>query len=203
MRRPSTAILLTAAAGLLLSGCIGFGTTRETRLYVLSSLTPADVEQGTRPEEGMALGVGPVTIPSYLNRPPLLWRTGPNELQRAEFAQWAEPLEDNVARVLGNNLGLLIPTDRISVFPFPAAAPIEKSVQVEITRFGLDADRSVALAARWRLIRANGRELIPMRKSFYRVETEGFGHAASVAAMSEALARMSRDIADAILGNAP
>ena len=37
-----------------------------------------------------------------------------------------------------------------------------------------------------------------MRKSFYRVESPGPGHAASVAAMSEALARLSRDIADAM-----
>ncbi len=188
-----------AAAALLLTGCIGFGTTRETRLYVLSSLTPADVEQGTRAEEGLALGVGPVTIPAYLNRPPLLWRTGANELQLAEFAQWAEPLQENVARVLGENLGLLIPTDRVSLFPFPAAAPVQVRVEVEIERFGRDPDRSISLAARWRLLRANGRELLPMRKSFYREEADGFGHAASVAAMSEALASLSRDIAAAIL----
>jgi uncharacterized lipoprotein YmbA len=188
---------LTAAGALALSGCIGFGTTRETRLYVLSSLTPADAP-GTRAEEGMAIGVGPVTIPGYLNRPPLMWRNGPNELQLAEFAQWAEPLQENVARVLGNNLGLLVPTDRVSLFPFPSFTPVETRVEVEITRFGLEPDRSVSLAARWRLVGANGRELLPRRKSFYRVESPGPGHAASVAAMSEALARLSRDIADAM-----
>ena len=73
---------------------------------------------------------------------------------------------------------------------------------MEIVRFGLDPDRSVILAARWRLLRANGRELLPMRKSFYRVEAQGFGHAASVAAMSEALARLSGDVAEAIQGSA-
>jgi len=202
MRRRSTAILLTAAVALAMAGCIGFGTNRETRLYVLSSLTPADVS-GTRAEEGRALGVGPVTIPGYLNRPPLLWRTGPNELQLAEFAQWAEPLERNVARVLADNLALLLQTDRVSLFPFPPSSAVETRVEVEITRFGREPDRSVSLAARWRLLRGNGRELLPMRKSFYQVESEGLGHAASVAAMSEALARLSRDVAEAIRSGAP
>lgn len=198
MGRQRMAIPLAAATALLATGCLGPGTTRETRLYVLSSLTPDDVEEGTRPEQGMALGVGPVAVPGYQNRPPLMWRTGPNELQLAEFAQWAEPLEQNVARVLGNNLGLLIPTDRVSVFPFERSVPIEIRVEVQITRFGAEANGGVSLAARWRLVGADGRELLPMRKSFYRVESQGSGHAATVAAMSQALANLSRDVAEAI-----
>jgi hypothetical protein len=41
-----------------------------------------------------------------------------NELQSDTFSQWAEPLETNFARVLAENLSVLLTTERVAVYPW-------------------------------------------------------------------------------------
>ncbi len=48
-------------------------------------------------------------------------RVGGNALRLAEFDQWAAPLGDNFTRVLAENLVMLIPTERVAIFPWAAA----------------------------------------------------------------------------------
>jgi len=49
-------------------------------------------------------GVGPVTLPPYLDRSQIVMSDRANELNLAEFDQWAESLQTNFTRVLGENL---------------------------------------------------------------------------------------------------
>src|SRR5262247_418372 len=93
---------------LMLSGCLG--STPPTQFYLVPSLTSPDAAPASAGRHDLTLGVGPVTVPPYLDRPHLVTRTSRAKLALADFDQWAGPLPDTIARVLAGNLSLLIPT---------------------------------------------------------------------------------------------
>ena len=186
-------LVTLAGMGLLALGCLGPGTQRSPQLYVLDAVVPATTSAKT----DLSVGVGPVSIPERLDRPQILTRSSPHEVEIAEFERWAEPLEKSFALVLAENLSRAIPTDRISVFPWNRTAPVELQVAVVVTRFEREPDGVVTLATRWRLIGSSGREVRPQQNSTYR-ESAGGSTRELVAAMSRAIGAFSQDIASAL-----
>ena len=194
------ALVLPLGAALV-AGCLGPGTTEPTRLFVMNSLVPSEVEaEGTKLESGIGLAVGPVDVPEYLDRPAIVGRVHPNELTITEFAQWAEPVERNTARVLANNLSLLVPTDRVSLFPWEANTEFDYQVVVSVKRFASEIEPVVLLVAHWKILDRAGSDVRTWRRSVYRESIVGTGHEDTVAAMSRALADLSRDVATEIRG---
>ena len=53
---------------------------------------------------GRGIGVGPVSLAAYLDRPNLVFREGSNRFAVAESHRWAGDLEDNISSVLAANL---------------------------------------------------------------------------------------------------
>jgi hypothetical protein len=150
------------------------------------------------PESGLQLGVGPIVLPERLNRPQIVTRVGAHEVFLSEFSQWAEPLQDSFTAVLSENLSRMVPTDRIVVYPWSARTKIDLKVEVEVIHFSGRPDEAVNLAARWRLARGDGSEILPLQLSSYNESIGAGGTEALVAAMSRALGNLSRDIASAI-----
>ena len=59
-----------------------------------------------------------VTMPGYLDRNQIVIRTGTDQVEISAFHRWAEPLEDGIARVLAEEIGARVPTERIVIFPW-------------------------------------------------------------------------------------
>lgn len=178
---------------MILGGCIR-GETDPTRFYVL---TPLSSSQGAfaAAEHSVAVGVGPVDFPPYLDRPQIVTRSMGNELHLGEFDKWAEPLRQNFARVLAENLSMLIPTDRTVVFPWERSTPIDYQVPVEVTRFEGGVDGKIALIARWSIIRRDGNTVLLTRKSLFSEPADPRDYEATVSAMSRTVADLSHEIA--------
>lgn len=181
------------AVGIFALGCLGPGTERPTRLYVLDAAVPAAASARI----DLSVGVGPISIPERLDRPQILTRSSEHEVEIAEFEHWAEPLEKSFALVLAEDLSRAIPTDRISVYPWSRTVPVELQVAVVVTRFERETDGIVTLAARWRLIGPGGREVRPQQSSTYR-ESAGASTGELVAAMSRTIGAFAQDIASAL-----
>jgi hypothetical protein len=145
----------------------------------------------------LSLGIGPVTIPAYLDRPQIVSRQGPEELSLAEFHYWSEPLKAGVPRVLADNLAVLLGTDRVSLFPWAKAPAGQVQIVVDMTRFEGVLGKEIALSARWRLLGSDGTELV-VRQAAITEATGGAGYDALVVAMSRALGTLSRDLAAAV-----
>jgi uncharacterized protein len=208
--RPLPAIALcTAILGLLVpAGC---ANTPPTRFYVLSAI---DEQPAATPGKGVAIGVGPVSLPQYLNRPQIVTRIGGNQMAMAEFDQWGGDLNDNFTRVLAANLSSLLKTDRVSLYPWKDEAPVDEQVAVDVVNFEQDAAGKSVLTAYWSILDPRKAQVKLMRRSTYRdggatvqaaSGTADPGQQGSprpydavAAAMSRNLAALSRDIADAI-----
>ncbi|MEE9549424.1 MAG: PqiC family protein [Candidatus Binatia bacterium] len=196
---------LTLGVSLIALG--GCAATQPTRFYVLSSLPRSETNQAESVKGGVAVGIRPVAFPKYLDRPQIVTRASRNQLDIAEFDQWAEPLKNNFGNVIAENLSILVPTNRIAVFPWTKSTPIDYQVSVEVTRFEASAGGDSLLTARWSIMGKNGKKLILRRKSKFNEPLAGGGEAggrqdfkATVSAMNRALESLSREIAEAIKG---
>jgi uncharacterized lipoprotein YmbA len=64
-----------------------------------------------------SISIGPVTLPATVDRPQMVVQTGPNQVWIDEFHRWASPLQNDIARVLVENIATLLGTPRASAFP--------------------------------------------------------------------------------------
>lgn len=177
--------------------------SKPVHLYVLSAL--AEKAQPTT-SAGVPLGVGPVTLPKYLDRPQIVGRIAANSLDQSEIEQWGGDLNDNIVRVLAANLGNLLATDRVSIYPWKGAAPIDYQVSMDVTRFEQDADGTVVLDVFWSIANPQKDSALVTRRTTYREPAASIAsggrlvYDAMIAAMNRELLALSRDIAAAMSG---
>lgn len=189
-----TPMVLTCA--LILGGC---AATKPSRFYLLTPLPQLGKGILTATAaQGLAIGIGPIELPSYLNRPQIVTRASQNELQLAEFNQWAEPLKETVTRVLAENLSVLLSTDDVAVFPWKQAIKVDYQATVEVTEFDLKANGEISLVARWRIFTDNGRTVLMTKRSSFSQNSTNQDFREMVSAMSRNLADLSEEIAQAI-----
>ena len=194
---PVPGTLLVLLALLTFGGC-SFGQGQTTRYYILTSLTPASTAAAPLRGRDLAVGVGPVQLPQYVNRPQIVTGRTSHELQQASFEQWAEPLRDNFVRVLAENLSVLLATDRVAVFPWKGPMPVAYQVIVEVTHFLGEVGGETSLVALWSIVGNNGRDVLVSQKSSFREPTGQDGYEAVAAALSRTVAALSREVATAI-----
>ena len=147
----------------------------------------------------MSIGVGPVRVADYLDRSEIVIRVASNEIQITESDQWAEPLRQNISRVLADNLSNLLCTRVVVLFPWNASAAIDYQVEVDVTRFDGRLGGNSTLEARWMAFRSGRpKKLVASRKVVFTEPADGRDYRALVASESRALEALSRDIAEAL-----
>jgi hypothetical protein len=181
---------------MFMAGC---ASTEPARFYLLHSIPDAETEKtAATSKNGITVGIGPVELPAYLDRPQIVTRISKNELNLDEFGQWAEPLSHSFSRILSENLSLLLSTEHIFSYPWSSSTQVDYQVTVEVTRFDGTPGDSVTLNARWAILKGGKKEVLVKRKSSYRQPASGKSYEALVSAKSQALADLSREIADKI-----
>lgn len=166
-------------------------------------LTPAPQVQHPSPRcspasSKLAVGVGPVQLPGYLDRQQLVSRISDNHLDVAANDRWAEPLADNFGRVLGQNLSALLGTENVSLYPWPSDRRPTYQVEIEVLRFEADSARSAELAARWILRDVPTSTILSDKESELTEPLKGPSREESVAALSELLGRFGCEIVEAL-----
>ena len=195
MRR---ALLILA---LSLAGCSILAPQADpSRFFTLSAV--ADGDQAAR-ADGMALGLGPIRVPGYLDRPELATRVASTELEFSPRDRWAEPLGSSIRRVIAQNLSATLGTEDISLFPWPVGTRLDWAVAVDVLRFERTPDGQVEVAARWVVREGAGGRIRAARESRYTERAESAGTPAVVEAWNKAVGSLSDDIAQAITGLGP
>jgi hypothetical protein len=192
---------LLAGLVLVLGACVPFapGPQPRTRFYLLSPLAPSrTAAEAPAGMPQLAIGIGPVRIPEYLDRRNLIVRSRQNEYEIVELAQWAEPLADTLGRVLADNLSVLLGTQRIVQFPWRPAIPVDCQLAVQVVQFDGSLAEQVVLRAQWQLFAGEGKKLLDFGYSVIEEKIAEPTIEALVAAKSRAAERFSREIAAAI-----
>jgi uncharacterized lipoprotein YmbA len=198
-RRPWPAVLRACVVLAALAGC---GPSQPTRFYTLSTVAePAAVP---RSGQGLVIGLGPISVPQYLDRPDIVTRAGANQVKLGEFNKWAEPLEPLLTRIIAEDLYALL--DAKDVIPIPQSRhlPLDRIVEIDFARFDANEAGEVRLDARWRIYRGDNDTLVASSRSL--VVEQGAAvpdYDAIVAAMGRAVGQLGSEIAAAIATQAP
>ncbi len=193
--------ILLIALGLVMGGCspFGAGTQRQTKYYVLSSLQSETTPiQPLADLSGIGLGVGPIRMPLYLDRSDIVTRGSLNQVDIADFAQWAGPLQENFSRVLAENLSVLLATDKVGIFPFVRRESVDYNVTVYVTRFDGMPGGKAHLRARWSILDNKRKQSFYEKHTVVSQPVENNTVEALIAAKSRTVADLSREIAKAI-----
>jgi uncharacterized lipoprotein YmbA len=200
--RHAAAVLL-AGCSLALAACTAITAIRDqTRYYVLSPSTETrDASRSAISSAG--IGVGPVLLPGYLDRLPMVTRGVDDEVEISMYHRWAEPLDRGIAQALADDLASQIGNDRIAVFPWRGgvARVLDYQVIVVVLRFDGSPGREVTLDARWRLLGQEGRELA-LKRSTIKQPIAREGYQSVVRGMSRAIATLAREIGSEIQSRA-
>lgn len=202
MKTRIASTLITGSMLMILAACMNLGTSASsaTRFYLLDSKPGPPLSSLPKGElSRLSIGVGPVTIPPYLDRPQIVTRVGVNELRPDDFHQWAEPIKANISRVMGENLALATGVRHTFPHPWKRSAAIDLQIAMDLLRFDADTRGRVTLTAVWRIFHPDDRRLLVERRSSITETSESTDTTHVVEAMSAALADLSREMADALV----
>ena len=183
----------------MMMALVGCASTRASKFYMLESLSGSrGVERLEAFDSAISVGLGPVSLPEYHDRPQIVTRTNENTVQLAEFDRWAGALSSSVSRILAENLTFLLNTDSVLQYPWPAAFDVTYQVLVDVYRFdGILGDKAV-LDAQWSIVGKKGRKVLLLKKSTFVVPAGGPSFESLVSAQSRTLGDLSREIALAL-----
>jgi len=197
----STTVWALALVVLLFAGCRS--TPPPTAFYTLTSVTKAErADQDTAPMRDLAVGIGPVQIPEYLDRPQIVTRTAPDKLTLSEFNRWGGSLRQDVPRVLAENIAVLLGTDRVLAYPWGDRLDPAYRVALDLQQFDGALGGGAALKVTWIATAREGKTPLAVRKTEIQEPVSGNDYDALVAAQSRAVAALSRGIAGEIRGRA-
>jgi uncharacterized lipoprotein YmbA len=148
-------------------------------------------------KEGLRIGIGPVELSEYLDRPQIVTQTSKSELRVDQFNQWAETLEFNIASVLARNLSALLSTQNLFLFPWAGSTQIDYQVKLAIVDFKGTPGGNVILRAQYTILDGS-KKLLKMTVVNVSQPISAPGYEELVSSMSRALDELSHEIAQAI-----
>lgn len=184
-------IVLTA----IVAGC---ATSQPARFYALNGISKPDSASlaATGPEE--TIGVGPVSIPDSMDRPQIITLSGENEVKIAEFDRWSGSCRDEIARVMTENLSVLLPSQRVVSYAWGRRVSLNRQITIDILRLDGVLGKTIILKANWAILEEDGKKTALVRRSDISEPVNGSEYASFVAAQSRALGALSREIAAAV-----
>ena len=189
MIRQARAVVAWAALSVVGVGC---SSTPQARFYTLSpTSTP-----GAASSE-LSVAVGPVAVPAAVDRPQIVVSLGPNSVWLDEFNRWAAPLQDDIARVVAENLVAMLGTPRVARASQTVSAGFSYRAVIAVESFESVPGEMARLDAVWTVSR-NTDGTTQTGRTTVREQTTEKSYEALAAAHSRAVARLSRDLADAV-----
>lgn len=183
-------IMITLSA-MLWMGC---GSSSAPPAYY--GLQTALVQPGQSfPESQLTVGVGPVQLPDYLDRAPIVTRLNPNRLQVHEGHRWAGSLQSEILRVLAANIKQETGSPQVVVFPWGSDFEPDIRIRIFIHAFEGRPAHSVRLKATWSITRPPSSQTVLLRDSEVVEKVNGDGFDSLTEAMGRSLGVLSQEIA--------
>jgi len=189
----SNVILLAFVCG----GCTIFPAhVDDTRYFILSSQTGAASVAFAAGTSTPSIGLGPVTIPGYLDRPEVVTRVSSTELKVSEKNRWGERLRTNVATAVAQDLSNQMPGIDLVKFPWPLNPAPDYQVSISFEQLELTGDGQAQVNARWTLRSSDRRQV--QNGTTNSTLPAGKDERSASEALSRGVEQVSHDIATAL-----
>src|SRR5277367_5811438 len=125
-----------------------------SKFYLLTpTADTAASATGTASNTGGAftLGLGPIKLPPYLDRPEVVTRAAPNRLELSKEDRWGESIQNGFTSAMERNLAAETGAAVID-FPWYNTVHIDIQVQIDVYRFENDTQGTATLSAKWTIL---------------------------------------------------
>jgi len=183
---------------LLLSGCISVANSPTPRFYVLSAVNEKQVSKIINISSDVSIGIGPVKIPEYQDRPQIVTQNKEKMLKFAQFDRWGESLDLGLARLVEEDLTAMLPGAKFTLYPWNTTIAVKYQVVVEIVQLDSELDKDLFLVAQWLVIDAQNTKTMVIRRSEFREPIKPQDYSGLAKTLSTACASLSSEIAEAL-----
>jgi len=169
----------------------------KSRYFVLSSSAVGTAHATTTRKPPFTVGLEPVTVPHYLDRPEILTRVNQSELSASDTDRWGEPLKAGAGRVLAEDLSANLGNAEVVPFPWSKKTQIDYTVSVEFLNLEKTADGRATTKATW-IIRRGSDGYLVERGTTVAESSAGADQTAASAALSQGIAQVASAIAQSL-----
>lgn len=178
---------LLVILAVFVAGCAG--KAPELTQYLLRADAPDQIA-GQPPA---SIGIGDLTVASYIDDPGLVLESGNGEVRAARHHQWAEPLRESLRSFLASEIAAA--SARAIGRRKHAASRWKRRIDIHIDQLHGNADGDATLVAYWAMVDTSSLTLLS-EKGFSDTEPlSGDGYEALVRAEKTLLSRLAVAIA--------
>ena len=194
----SCMVTSVACLVLILSGCVSVPNSPSPRFYMLQAVDGNQVSKKTNIASDVVIGVGPVKIPGYQDRPQIVTQDKEKMLKFAQFDRWGEALDLGMARLIGENLAVMLPEAKVTLYPWNSSIPVKYQVVVEIVQLDSELDKDLFLVAQWMIIDAQNSKTVIIKRSEFRQPVIPKNYSGLAKTLSLACSSLSSEIAESL-----
>jgi len=152
----------------------------DSRFYVLTANAgAASIQPVQSVSRQLAIGLGPVKFPDYLQHTEVVTRVSRNRIDLSSTDRWAEPLDESFKRVLTRNLQTLLGTGQVIQFPWYPSVTLNYKIELTVERFERDGSGGTQLVATWLILDGHTDQVLLSRQSNFSASATQTGTADS------------------------
>ncbi|MCX7089052.1 MAG: PqiC family protein [Methylococcales bacterium] len=173
-------------------------STAPTQFYTLDAVLQSPAATPISSQKLRTLGIGPIALPSLLNRKAIVTRGAQQSIQVTDTQQWAEPLLDNITRVIARNMAILQPNTILHAYPWTAFGQVDTRIVIEVTQLEAQSGKGVYFEAVWSIKDERLDQTIKQGHSKLELPLKSQDTAEIVARMNDLLATFSTELSRAL-----
>ena len=139
--------------------------------------------------DDFTLGLGPIKLPPYLDRPEIVTRAAANRIELSKEDRWGESVQNGFTTCLQRDLEGQAGTNRVIIFPWYNTVHVDMQVAIDVYRFETDSQGNANLSAKWTILDSSGKNIL------YTVETN-LTQPSKPGDVTDASAALSKTIGD-------
>ena len=194
-------LLLLVLLSTVMSSVACLGRSPNVEHYVLGSSASSSAATASGLAE-LAIVIGPVRLPAYLDRPQVARLETGGEIELDEFSRWLGGFEENFLRALALDVAARTDSIRVTTHPSKAPFPADVRVRLHVDDLVTENGSSLRVRIRWALIRSgvDGPPTLAMMET--SIPLTSSSSSAIVAAYDKAIEELGRRIVARLLEGA-
>lgn len=178
---------------------VACSATPPPQFYTLDAVLQPTISSGSIASPGQrVVGIGPIALPAVLNRKAIVTRGAQQSIQVTDAQQWAEPLLENVTRVIARNIATLNPKYILHAYPWTAFGAVDTRVVIEVTQLEGQPGKAVYFEAVWSVKDEQRDRTLKQGHSKLQRPLKGQDTAEMVGQMNDILAAFSTELSAAL-----
>jgi uncharacterized lipoprotein YmbA len=173
-----------------------------SKFYLLTPTTNTSATVAEAAHNGFGgdfvIGLGPIHLPKYLDRPEIVTRAAPNRLELSKEDRWGESVQNGFTSAMERDLTADSGTGRVIVFPWYNTVHVDMQVQIDVYRFETDGNGNAQLSTKWTILDSTGKSILYTVVSDITQPSKPGDVTDATAALSRTIADLSGQIANMI-----